>query len=183
MTLLKFYRVLDLGTIIVPNDQSNGGCIGRFLKRSGAKVNHFNKEITDQNFPKVSCPVNPGDEFKVWVFAQAVRNTTTEERVEYLEAMDCVDQEGKEVEIDYGQRPVYLGAQGVLFVFDQKRDELPKSFWYISQDKEKNLYRNGFDAQLPFIFPFDTGEFDIGLIDYRHVWFNFYLFFGFYKIE
>lgn len=124
----KFGLLADLGIITVPEDYVHDTCLTKFFDKNRKKFYDVNKNITDANFPHPGRILKPGDRLRVRAFKQIVGGTTTsEERMAFLAEQ---------------KTDVYTGAQGASLVFEQKRNELPKGFWYASFDEVKNLWKD-----------------------------------------
>ena len=123
----KFALLVDLGIITVPDDYDHATQLATFLKRNREKLYDVNNDITDKNFQNPSRILRPGDKLLVRAFKQIVSGlTTSEERMAFLRT----------------QNAVFVGAQGSSLIFDQKRDRLPKGYWYCSFDKKERLFKD-----------------------------------------
>ena len=142
----KFVPLVDLGKITVPT----GHRLVVFGKRSYKRFWHYDKALTDQNFPNPTRILKPGDRLWVRAFRQVVPGTTTsEERIDF-----CRRQEGN----------VFVGAQGASLVFDQKRDLLPKGLWYGSFDQREHLWKDTSGCYgVPNLVALRGGSFDFDL--------------------
>lgn len=100
--------------------------------------------------------MKPGDKLRVRVFKQVVPGTTTsEERLAVLSV----------------QKAVHTGAQGASLVFEQKRDQLPKGYWYASFDEKDHLWEDaGGCHRVPDVRASSDGGFDFYLGDLEYVW-------------
>ena len=145
----KFGLLVDLGVIEVPADYDHATQLASFRKKNYRKFYSYNDAITDQNFSNPSRILKPGDKLLVRAFKQIVPDTTTsEERMAFLET----------------QGAVYTGAQGASLVFDQKRDRLPKGYWYCSFDKKERLFKDAFSCyRVPYVNIFKDGDFNFHL--------------------
>ncbi len=124
---VKFDLLADLGTITVPKDYVHGTRLDTFMEKNRKKFYDVNKNITDANFPNPTRILKPGDKLRVRAFKQIVPGTTTsEERMAFLAT----------------QKAVHTGAQGASLVFEQKRDQLPKGYWYASFDEKERLWED-----------------------------------------
>lgn len=141
----KFALLVDLGTIVVPDDHVPETYLGRFKARhpdtvrttKGFVYNFFNAEITDENFRNPSCILNPRKKLHVCAFQQVAYDvTTSEERVDYLMSQEMDS---------------YTSAQGAVMVFEQKRHDMPKGRWYSSFDEQEHLPFLGHDRQVLYL--------------------------------
>ncbi len=152
---IKFSLLVDLGTIVVPDDYIEGK---EFASLNQKDFYYFNENLTDENFSNLKRVLKSGDKFRVKVFKQNVSgSTTSQERLDFLES----------------QNAVLLGAQGASLIYKQKRYELPKGYWYASFDKKDNLWKGsdgyhrvpGVDARSVGDFGFNLGSFEDGWDD------------------
>jgi hypothetical protein len=124
----NFELLVDLGIVVVSKNYEHASQLASFKK-----VNHGNfvachSNITDENFAKPTMQLVPGSRLHVRAFKQIVSGpTTSEERMAFLST----------------QKAIYVGAQGASLVFEQKRAELPKGYWYVSFDKKEALWIDG----------------------------------------
>jgi hypothetical protein len=145
----KFVLFADLGEIIVPSDFNQKTWLESFDKKNRKKFYYYNDNITDVNFPKPSRILKPGDKFHVRAFKQNVPgNTTSEERMEFLAT----------------QNAVHTGAQGASLVWEQKREQLPKGYWYCSFDEKERLWKDSDGShRVPGVRAHSDGDFVFGL--------------------
>ncbi len=141
----KFALFADLGTITVPNDYVHSNQLDLFAKQNRDKFCGYNDAITDANFPNPSRILKPGDKLRVRAFKQVVSGTTTsEERMAFLAT----------------RKAIYVGAQGVSLVWEQKRDQLPKDYWYASLDEKDRLWKDADgDHRVPGVDAHSGGAF------------------------
>jgi len=146
----KFGLFVDLGIITVPDGYVHNTRLASFEKENRKKFYGYNDAITDKNFGKATTKLVPGRKFRVRVFKQIVDGeTTSEERLAFLKT----------------QNAILVGAQGASLVFEQKREDLPKGFWYCSFDKKKALWKDaGGDHRVPSVRrrPDEGWDFDLG---------------------
>lgn len=144
--------------IVVPSDYVHPTQLATFKKEYKDKCYFYNDAITDANFGKVTTQLTPGRKFKVKVFKQTVAGvTTSKERMAFLRS----------------QNAVFTGAQGASLVFAQKRQELPKGYWYSSFDEKEALWQDAdgyrrvphVDAYSDGYFVFDLGDFGLEWLD------------------
>ena len=161
----KFAVLADLGIITVPNDYNHATRLATFLKMNRKKFYDVNKNITDANFSRPSRILKPGAKIRVRAFKQIVDGTTTsEERMAFLAAHKMA---------------VYTGAQGASLVFEQKRGQLPKGYWYASFDEKDALPFLGGCHGVPRVDVYSGGGFNFGLGSFGSVWYGGSAFFGF----
>lgn len=155
----KFGFLADLGIITVPKDYVHETRLATFLKQNRKKFYGVNDNITDVNFSNPSRILKPGDQFRVRAFKQIVDGTTTsEERLAFLAT----------------QRAVLTGEQGASLVLEEKRDQLPKGYWYSSFDEKERLWKDADGLhRVPYVDAFSGGGFDFGLGYFEGVWNDF----------
>ena len=149
----KFYLLIDLGTIIVPDDYVAGKELATLNQKD---FYYFNENLIDKNFANPSRVLKPGDKFSVKAYKQNVsRSTTSQERLDFLAT----------------QKAVLLGAQGGSIVYKQKRNELPKGYWYASFDKKDNLWKDSDgDHRVPLLYAYTDGDFKFDLGSFENAW-------------
>ena len=145
----KFVLFADLGEIIVPDDFDHKIWLASFDKKNRKKFYYYNDDITDKNFPNPTRILKPGDKLYVRAFKQNVPgSTTSEERMEFLAT----------------QSAIHTGAQGASLVWEQKRDQLPKGYWYCSFDEKERLWKDSDGChRVPFVLAYSGGGFEFGL--------------------
>lgn len=154
----KFALLVDLGIITVPKDYDHRTCLAVFMKKNRKKFYPcgVNDNITDANFPNPSRILKPGDKLWVRVFEQVISGTTTsEERMTFLAT----------------QKAIHTGSQGASLVFDQKRKELPKNYWYSSFDEKDRLWKDAVsNHRVPNVFVDSGGDFGFDLCSFEGDW-------------
>lgn len=152
----KFSLFVDLGTIIVPQSYVHKTRLMSFEEENRKKFYSYNDNVSDANFSHSSRAMNPGDKLWVRVFKQIVPGTTTsEERLAFLKT----------------QNAVFVGAQGLTLVWEQKKDQLPRGYWYCSFDEKRNLWRDaGGSHRVPSLYHHSDGDWDFSLGDFEGVW-------------
>lgn len=152
-SLEKFGLFVDLGIITVPDDYVYDIRLDSFGKKNREKFYYYNENITDKNFSKATVQLTPGRKLRVKIFKQVVPGTTTsEERMAFLKS----------------QNAVLTGAQGASLVFEQKRDELPRGYWYASFDERDALWKDaGGGRRVPGLDRYSGGGggFDLGFFE------------------
>src|SRR3989344_401881 len=161
-TALKFALLADLGIITVPDDYDHTTRLTLFGEKNREKFYYYNDGITDEHFPNPTRILKPGDKLHVRAFKQIVSGaTTSEERLAFLTT----------------QKAVRTGAQGASLVWEQKRDQLPKGFWYASFDEKNRLWKDADgDRRVPFVRAYSDGDFCFFLGYFGHGWYDFYAF-------
>lgn len=152
----KFALLADLGTITVPKDYDHATQLETFLEKNRKKFYDVNENITDAHFPNPTRILKPGDKLRVRAFKQIVEGTTTsEERMAFLAT----------------QKAVHTGAQGASLVFEQKRDKLPKGYWYASFDEKERLWEDALRChRVPSVDARSSGVFFWRLGDFEKAW-------------
>ncbi|MBU4284721.1 hypothetical protein KKF60_01825, partial [Patescibacteria group bacterium] len=118
----------------------------------------WNDDITDENFSKATVQLKPGQKLHVKVFKQTTSgSTTSEERLAFLKT----------------QNVVLTGAQGVSLVFEQKREDLPKGYWYVSFDEKEALWKDAYGYHgVPHVSRYSDGGWRFSLGCFEGVWYN-----------
>ncbi|MEK7228112.1 MAG: hypothetical protein AAB681_02010, partial [Patescibacteria group bacterium] len=149
----KFALLADLGTITVPDDYVHGKELGSLNQKD---FYYFNTNATDKNFPNPSRILKPGDKLRVRAFKQVSPGSTTSvERMEFLAK----------------QKAVHTGAQGASLVYKQKRNELPKGYWYCSFDEKDRLWKDAVGYhRVPYVRADTDGDFEFSLGNFGHDW-------------
>jgi hypothetical protein len=150
----KFTLLADLGIITV----SEAVSLDKFRTKNERNFYYHDENITDANFSNPSRILKPGDRLTVRAFKQVVPRTTSEERMKFLAE----------------QKSVLTGAQGAALVFDQKRDQLPKGFWYASMDQKDRLWEDADRyRRVPEVYAYSVGGFSFNLGHFEHEWYDF----------
>ena len=152
----KFGLFKDLGIITVPKDYVHNTRLASFEKENRKKFYYWNDAITDKNFNKATTKLVAGRKFRVKIFKQIVGGTTTsEERLAFLKT----------------QNAILVGAQGASLVFEQKREDLPKGYWYVSFDEKEALWKDadGYH-RVPCLLRRSDGDWNFGLGGFGGVW-------------
>ena len=149
----KFGLLVDLGILTVPDNYVQGKQLGSMNRKDFI---YFDSDITDKNFSNPTRVLKPGDKFHVLAYKQIVPGeTTSEERMEFLAK----------------QKAVLTGAQGASLVYQQKRNLLPKGFWYCSFDEKKRLWKDaGGGRRVPYVRAFSDGDFEFNLGYFERPW-------------
>jgi hypothetical protein len=142
----RFSLLVDLGIITVPENYVHKKQLSSLSRK---EFYYFNEKITDVNFPKPTRILKPGDKLWVRVFKQTVPETTTsEDRLGFLAKL----------------KAVHTGAQGASLVYNQKRDQLPKGYWYCSFDEKERLWKDADgDHRVPYVCAYSDGDFEFSL--------------------
>jgi hypothetical protein len=165
----KFALLADLGIITMPEDYVHPTVLDTFMKENRPKFYSVNENITDANFGNPTRILKPGDKLRVRAHKQIVSGTTTsEERMAFLAT----------------QKAIYTGAQGLSIVFNQKRNQLPKGFWYSSFDEKERLWEDarGFH-RVPHVYADSDGDFIWDLGSFEVVWNDDRAFLSFCDVE
>ena len=126
-----------------------------FAQANREKLAYYNSGITDANFPKPSRILMPGQRLAVQAFKQIVVGSTTSiERMEFLRS----------------QNAVFVGAQGLTLVFDQKRNQLAKNKKYVSSDERDRFWSVSLGFRVPELLADSRGGFSLRLGYFGPVW-------------
>jgi len=158
MKKIIFELFVDLGIITVPDDYVHNTRLASFEKENRKKFYSWNDDITDENFSKATVQLKPGQKLHVKVFRQTTSgSTTSEERLAFLKT----------------QNVVLTGAQGVSLVFEQKREDLPKGYWYVSFDEKEALWKDAYGShRVPHVSRYSDGGWRFSLGCFEGVWYN-----------
>jgi len=150
------FELIQTIEITVPTDYVHGTRLSSFKKQHAEKFYYYNDDITDKNFSKATTKLTPGQKFAVKIFRQIVSGrTTSEERMEFLRS----------------QGAIFTGAQGASLVFEQKRDELPKDFAYVSFDEKEALWKDSDGhRRVPYLCRHSDGDWNFDLGYFGHDW-------------
>ena len=129
--VVKFDLLVDFGVLVVPGDHIPETYLTTFKARhqGGEKKSFagYNDDANDANFPNPTWVLQLGQRLWVRAHKQVVSGyTTSQERMAFLATLGSH----------------HTGAQGLALVFDHKRDQLPKGFWYASMDEKERLWED-----------------------------------------
>ena len=149
----RFKLFADLGVITVPENYVHGKQLSSLNQ---SEFYFFNNDITDKNFPNPTRILKPGDKLWVRAFKQVVPgNTTSEDRMGFLKKLNAV----------------FTGAQGASLVYQQKKDLLPKGYWYCSFDEKDHLWKDADgDHRVPYVSAYSDGDFRFRLGYFEFDW-------------
>ena len=149
----KFTLLADLGTITVPKNYVHGKQLGSLNRK---EFYYFDNDITDKNFSNPSHILKPSEKLWVRAFKQVVPgSTTSEERMDFLSKMNAI----------------HTGAQGASLVYQQKKDLLPKGYWYCSFDEKDRLWKDaGGNHRVPDVNAYTDGDFKFCLGYFEKPW-------------
>jgi|SRR3989338_5701178 len=169
----KFTLLADLGTITVPNSYSAMTRLKKFREKYYGNILPDEDNLTNflrgiKRFPNPSHAIKRGDKLRVRAFRQVVGGeTTSKERMAFLDT----------------KKAIYIGSQGLMIVFEQKRKILPKDFRYISFDKKRYLLIDSKGShRMPCIKDYQDGEFSFVFIHFKAKLYVDQAFFCFNKI-
>ncbi|HUT96094.1 MAG TPA: hypothetical protein VMW82_00795 [Candidatus Paceibacterota bacterium] len=156
----KFSLFVDLGIITMPDDYVHSTRLASFEKENRKRFYGWNDDITDENFSKATVQLKPGQKLHVKVFKQIVDGTTTsEERLAFLKT----------------QNAILVSAQGVSLVFEQKREDLPKGYGYLSFDKKEALWKDADGHHgVPYLTRRSDGDWLFRLGSFETYWLAYY---------
>lgn len=120
----KFVLLADFGMITV-GGYSHGTRLALFRKKYETQFCCYDKDIEEKNLRNPSRLLRSGDTLHVRAFKQSFFGTTTfEERVAFLKS----------------QKAMFVGAEGVSLLWEEKRHQLPKGYGYGSFDEKDRLW-------------------------------------------
>ncbi|MFA6056208.1 MAG: hypothetical protein WC769_12635 [Thermodesulfovibrionales bacterium] len=152
----RFELLVDLGIVTVPDDYVHEKQLKMFKGKNGEKFYYYNDDITDKHFSNPTRILKPGDKLWLRTFKQiAPGSTTSEDRMKFLAS----------------KKAIHVGAQGASLVFDQKRNQLPKGYWYCSFDEKDRLWKDADGRRRVPVVDADTdGDFRFDLGDFERAW-------------
>ncbi len=168
----QFQLLADFGVIEAPTDYDHITCLARFREKYLKEFWYYaQSDIVDAKFPNPSRILKSGDRLHVRIYQQVngdPTKTTPGERMAFL-AREKQD--------------VYVGAQGVTLVYEQKKADFLPGYFYVSYDKKENLWE-GYSrcGELPCLYIGGTvNEFTLEKFMWKRG--AGYLFFGFSNAE
>ena len=149
----RFELFVDLGIITVPENYVHGKQLDSL---NHDEFYYFNEAITDANFSNPTRILKSGDKLWVRAFKQIVSgSTTSEDRMEFLAKLNAI----------------HTGAQGASLVYQQKRDLLPKGYWYCSFDEKERLWKDSDGLhRVPRVTAGSDGDFGFDLGGFERDW-------------
>lgn len=147
------FELVDTLRIVVPEDYDSSKCFASIILKYPRAFYYYHNAISDKNYAKATVKLNPGEKIKVGVY-QIKKMATFEDCMAKL----CLE------------RAMFVGAQGLALIWEQKRDELPKGrFHILSFDEEKALWKDSSGAyQLPYINRGSDNAFKFSLDSSEH---------------
>lgn len=128
----KYGLLVDFGILTVPEGYDPAAHLELFQKNHRIELQGYNCEINDVNFSNPSRILSPGDRLWVRGHKQVVPGTTTpDECLAFLAGLNSH----------------YTGAQGAILVYEQKRDQLPRGFRYLSLDEKNRLWKDAISSR------------------------------------
>jgi len=121
----RFMLLVDLGIITVPEGYVHATKLASFKEVNLNEFSGYNDDFTDANFGNTTTQLVVGRKLQVRAWVNVSGKSTYEERMEFLASQDSI----------------YTGAQGLSLVFEQKRGQLKRGFWYASLDNEEALWK------------------------------------------
>jgi hypothetical protein len=107
--------------VLVPTGYSHKNQLAGF--KNSVSFSHYCKDITDQNFDKVSVQLKPGQNLEVEIYHIE----------EFVPSQRCLDF----VKSNDG---IFVGAQGLSLIFQQKKEKFPVGGAVISFDEKRNIF-------------------------------------------
>jgi hypothetical protein len=156
METQRFTLLAELGVVEVPKGYRHEVRLAAFARKSRAKLNHCDSDIADHRFADPSRVLKPGDRLRVRAFRPMSRTVSSEECMAFLAR----------------QGAVHPGAQGLSLVFEQRRNQMPKGYWYASFDVPHRLPRAAGEAkrQVPVVILHTDGDIDFDTGIYESGW-------------
>lgn len=137
--LSQFYHVEYLGTLVVPDN---------FV---GSRLS----EPFGQRFPNPTTVARPGDMFVVSICAQKCSETSSLDRLAFLEAY----------------KATLLGAQGIELVVNAFAPRLAKGHWFLSFDEQDELWIDeDREYRVPGVRCYAHGALELNLGHFNRGW-------------
>ena len=146
----KFGPPLKEIEFVVPEDYDHSnqlesfGCKTKDLK----SIYHYNDNLTDENFSKVSHKLVPG---KTYTVKFIPINSL-------VSSQDCLEEYKR-------QNAVLVGAQGLTTLQETHSNEFPAGKYFLSFDEEENLWKDadGYH-RVPYVDRYSDGGWLFGLV-------------------
>ena len=150
------FRFVTAFDIVVPEDYDHATRLDMFRDRHSREFDNYNPAITDANYAaKATIKLAPGRRLKCRVFWIN----------EAVSSDDCLG-------FLRNQKAILTGAQGASLAYEQGKDRLPKSRYYVSFDDKDALWKDSDSHHmLPSVYPYSYGAFDflLGLFETESV--------------
>ncbi len=150
----KFFFMKEF-TLIIPTDYVHTSRLDTFKKAHQKEFYHYNDNITDKNFKKVSHHlVSAGKTYKVKVFGIKSRVTS-----------------GECLAVYRANKAYFAGAQGASAVYEYAKNQLIKGKRHLFFDEKDNLWvdAHGYH-RVPNVDAYSDGDFPFPLGFFEDVW-------------
>jgi hypothetical protein len=157
-------RFIEIGVfdLVVPRDYSHQLSLDVFGLNHSSKFFHYNRNITDDNFARVSKKILPEERYKVRIF-RVKEIISSEECLEFLESIGAS----------------LVGAQGITLAYDQFREHFPADQPIVSFDDPSRLWKSENLSMVPFVIRSKSNQIAFDLGYFENHWFNGVYFFSF----
>lgn len=154
----KFVLLADLGIISVPDDYNHTTQLATCRQRNRGYISFENDDISDENFQNPSRILKSGDKLRVLAYQHA-------EGIHITSSIECM-------EFFRAQNAVFVGAQGISLVAEQKRHLFPKAnlIRYASFDDPDRLWIDAEDYHRVPVMDVSLGPPTISLKYFESKW-------------
>jgi hypothetical protein len=153
----KFGEKITEFEITVPVDYNHKTYIDTSAKKAKKEKTTYgyNDNLNSKNFANASVQLEPGKTYKVKIFPTLVFSISSDDCIAFLKK----------------QQAILVGGQGLMLVYDQTKDKLPKGTWTTSLDEKPTLWKDS-DGKycLPAVHARTDGAFKFDLDSYDNVW-------------
>jgi len=148
------FKLVSTFKLTVPKSYNHATQLTSFSKEKRKKFSHYNDALTDENFAKATNKLVPGKTYTAKIFQLTTR----------MSSKDCVT-------FLKTQKAILVGAQGISFVWQEKKDEFPVGKWTVSFDEKDALFvdTDGY-PRVPFVVRRSGGGWDFLLGDFEFGW-------------
>ncbi len=144
--------------ITIPSDYDHDTWLAAFAEKTNGLSDTYcySDGLTDENFSKVSYKLIPGKTYIVKIFP-ILQTVSTEDCIDFLKKT----------------KALLVGAQGLLLVYDLKKDVFPINKQILSFD-EKNVLWQDTDGnhRVPYVYHGSDGTSDFRLGYFGSEWFG-----------
>ncbi len=149
------FELIATFEVVVPKDYDHATRLDSFAKKHRKEFYSYNDNVTDANFAKATQKLVPGKTYgaKIWGI----------KRGKVASSPDCLA-------FYKAQKAILVGAQGLAFAWEQKKEEFPKGKWTVSFDKKDALpCLDGFH-RVPNVYAYLDGDFEFDLGGFGSDW-------------
>lgn len=150
----RYQFLANLGEIVVLEDFDHDTYLDTFGAAHKGDFYYYNEALTSANFTKATTRLMPGRRLQVDAYRIKTRVTSVD-NLAFLAS----------------QGSVLTGAQGAGLVWQQKRAQLPKGYWYASFDEKEALWKDADGShRVPGVYAGSGGDFSFDLGGFGDDW-------------